>query len=127
VPLHRILKQEFITDRSSGKDVGLPFINCNYKANVRVVGYAPSKLEDFAVGRRESVYDMLSDYSGGEDTDTEEFKRSWTAGKGAPRKVWVWRFGLEVEDASKKGQKQRMWLWIDNPSAQGLLSMDAEK
>jgi protection of telomeres protein 1 len=70
---------------------------------------------------------MLSDYSGGEDTDPEEFKRSWASGKGAPKKVWEWRFALEVEDASKKAPKDRMWLIVDNASAQCLLDMDAVK
>jgi protection-of-telomeres protein 1 len=70
---------------------------------------------------------MLSDYSGDEDSDPGEYKRSWTAGKGAPAKVWEWRFALEVEDAGSKGPKERMWLLVDNASAQCLLDMDATK
>jgi hypothetical protein len=107
--------------------VVLPFIVANYRANVRIIGYFPPKLEDFAIGRRVSEYDMLSDYSGGEDSDPEEFNRSWKSGKGAPLKTWEWRFALEVEDASSRAPKEKMWLMVDNAAAQCLLDLDATK
>lgn len=99
---------------------------CKYRANVRVVGYFPNKIEDFAVGHRVSEFDMLSDYSGGEDTDPEEDRRIFRDGKGFAKK-YEWRFALEVEDADPQSTGERMWLLVDNHSAQGLLSMDATK
>jgi protection-of-telomeres protein 1 len=106
-----------------------PFTVCKYRANVRVVGYYPPKIEDFAVGRRISEFDILSDYSGGEDTDPEEDMRSFKSGKGFAKKNWEWRFALEVVDASSstKPSTERIWLMVDNFSAQMLLNMDATK
>jgi hypothetical protein len=91
-----------------------------------VVGYFPDKVEDFSVGRRISDYDILSDYSGGEDTDVEEDRRVFKSGNGFAKK-WDWRFALEVEDADPKSPKERMWLLVDNHNAQGLLGIDATK
>jgi protection of telomeres protein 1 len=108
------------------EDVG-PFHVCKYKANVRVVGYFPPKIEDFAVGRRTSEFDMLSDYSGGEDTDPEEDMRAYRSGNGFPTKTWEWRFALEVVNASAKASNERMWLMVSNHDAQMLLDMDATK
>ena len=112
---------------AGGQEIILPFVNNRYRANVRVVGYFPHKIVDFAVGRRVTEYDMLSDYSGGEDTDREEELRNFKSGKGFGMKKWEWRFALEVEDAGSQLPKGRMWLIIDNSSAQGLLDMDAIK
>lgn len=94
---------------------------------MRVVGYFPPKIEDFAVGRRPSEYDMLSDYSGGEDTDPEGDMQEWKSGKGFPEKNWEWRFALEVIDASNKASNERMWLMVENQDAQMLLDTDATK
>jgi protection-of-telomeres protein 1 len=128
LPIPSILKPRTTKlDDGSNREIALPFVVGNFKANVRVVGYFPPEVADFAIGRRVSEYDVLSDYSGGEDTDSEEFKRSWKSGKGAPEKVWEWRFALQVEDASSKAGKERMWLLVDNAAAQGLLDMDAAK
>lgn len=66
---------------------------------------------------------MLSDYSGDEDTDHEEDLRNFRKGKGFGRKVWEWRFALQVEDASKDA-KERIWLMVDNHAAQGLLNLE---
>ncbi|KAK0124218.1 hypothetical protein ONS95_009195 [Cadophora gregata] len=105
-----------------------PFTVRKYRANVRIVNYAPEKIEDFSVWRRESEYDMLSDYSGGEDTDVEEDMRSFTSGKGFAKKIWEWRFWLQVEDAcsntSPTRPEKRLWLLVDNSAAQGLLGLD---
>lgn len=67
---------------------------------------------------------MLSDYSGGEETDPKEDMRSYKSGKGYAKKKWEWRFWLHVEDAHPNGTKQRLWVIVDNPSAQGLLGLD---
>lgn len=114
--------------RQGGPGCPSPFTVRKYRANVRIVNYAPERIEDFSVWRRESEYDMLSDYSGGENTDVEEDMRSYSSGKGFAKKIWEWRFWLQVEDASSntnpKSPKKRLWLLVDNSSAQGLLGLD---
>lgn len=104
-----------------------PFTLRKYRVNVRVVDYFPSRIEDFSIGRRSSDMDMLSDYSGGEDTDPEEDKRAWKSGRGFSKDVWEWRFELLVEDASTDGNKETLWLSVDNRTAQGLLGEDATR
>lgn len=69
---------------------------------------------------------MLSDYSGGEDTDPDEARRLYKSGKGFA-KTWEWRFALEVEDADPTSSKERIWLLVDNHQGQALLNMDATK
>lgn len=94
---------------------------------MRVVDFWPHKLEDFAVGRRISDYDILSDNSGGESTDNEEDMKLFRAGKGfGGERKWEWRFALQVEDASIKATSpaERMWLLVDHQSAQMLLNVD---
>ncbi len=115
----QILLQEVKTEKNAS-----PFTLCKYKAHVRVVDYFPHRIEDFAVGRKPSEMDMLSDYSGGEDTDLEEDLRTFRSGKGFSKKVWQWRFALQVEDASSKESKARLWLMVDNHAAQFLLSLE---
>lgn len=119
--------QKHVIDVKTKQQVVLPFVNGKYRANVRVIGYFPHHIEDFAVGRRVTEYDMLSDYSGGEETDREEDRRIFREGKGFGKKKWEWRFALEVEDAGSKLPKARTWLVVNNLAAQGLLDMDAEK
>lgn len=91
---------------------------------MRIVDFFPDKVEDFAVGRRPSEYDILSDYSGGEDTDREEDMRVFKSGKGFAKNIWEWRFALQVEDASQNGPKERLWLIVNNHVAQGLLNLE---
>ena len=67
---------------------------------------------------------MLSDYSGGEDTDREEDMRIFKSGRGFAKNVWEWRFALLVEDASSKNSQERLWLMVDNHAAQFLLGLD---
>lgn len=113
----------------SGAEYSLPFENIKYRSNVRVVDFWPDKLEDFAVGRRASEFDILSEHSGDESTDGEEDMRLFRQGKGyGGEKIWEWRFALRVEDASKKASyKETMWLVVDNQAAQMLLNKDAVK
>jgi protection-of-telomeres protein 1 len=103
-----------------------PFTLSKYRSIVRVVDYFPHKIEDFAVGRRASEFDMLSDYSGGEDTDPGEDMRIFKSGKGFAKHVWEWRFALQVEDASSKDSKERLWLVVDNHAAQALLGLEGD-
>ncbi|RAL59284.1 hypothetical protein DID88_006997 [Monilinia fructigena] len=59
---------------------------------------------------------MLSDYSGSEDNDPEEyFKNS--------KKKWEWRFALVVEDANPDAPKDRVTLIVGNYAAQTLLNL----
>ncbi|TVY33606.1 Protection of telomeres protein [Lachnellula occidentalis] len=109
-----------------GRDHISPFTNCKYRANVRVVDYFPHRIEDFAVGYRFSEYEMLSDYSGDEDTDREEDLRTFLSGKGFAKNTWEWRFALQVEDATAKDPKDRLWLVVDNAAAQGLLNLEED-
>jgi protection of telomeres protein 1 len=113
-------------DDKSNQETVLPFHACKYRANVRVVNYFPARVEDFAVGRRVTEYDILSDYSGGEDTDVEADRQTFKSGKGFVKK-YEWRFALEVEDADPTAKRERMWLLVDNHSAQALLNLDATK
>jgi protection-of-telomeres protein 1 len=103
----------------------VPFSVGRYRANVRVVDFFPRKLEEFAVGRRITEYDMLSDYSGGEESDRDEDLGPFQV----TRKKWEWRFALNVEDASANfaDSKVETWLMVDNEAAQMLLNLDATK
>ncbi|KAK2627220.1 hypothetical protein QTJ16_003186 [Diplocarpon rosae] len=125
VHLKDILKPEMILQ--GGSAIPSPFTVRKYRANVRVVDYAPNRIEDFAVWYRETDFDMLSDNSGDEETDDEADMRSYRNGKGFADKKWEWRFWLQVEEASVKGAKERLWVIVDNHAAQGLLNFEDEK
>lgn len=126
VSFQDILKPQILLREDKTDEKLSPFTLCKYKATVRVVDYFPHRIEDFAVGHKPSEMDMLSDYSGGEDTDREEDLRIFRSGKGFSKKVWEWRFALQVEDASTKDSKERLWLMVDNHVAQGLLNLEAD-
>lgn len=130
-PLTEILSSAaYVTKLTSDLEYTIPFTNTKYRSNVRVIDYFPHRLEDFAIGRRMSDYDVLSDYSGGESTDNEGDMQEFRNGKGfgAERK-WEWRFAFQIEDAQKKSSSpaERGWLIVDNLAAQMLLKMDAVK
>lgn len=114
VPFAEILKQAILKDSDNQIHIA-PFTNRKYKALVRVVDYFPENLKDFArqYSEKEREFEALSDYSGDDDDDDED-----TIAKTDP---WEWRFALQVEDADK----ERMWLLLDNMSAQGLLNIAA--
>ena len=119
-----IMKPRAISLNADGRQTLSPFSCVKYRANVRVVDFFPHKIQDFAIGRRLSEFDILSDYSGGEDTDREEDLRIFKSGKGFAKHTWEWRFALQVEDASSKESKQRLWLMVDNHAAQSLLNLE---
>ncbi|KAL3417691.1 Protection of telomeres protein 1 [Phlyctema vagabunda] len=121
------IKKSHLSKSDGGQRYHLPFVNCNYRADVRVVDFFPNKLQDFTIGRRPSEFDVLSDYSGGEDTDHEEDMRRFKDGQGFGLKKWEWRFALQVEDAGgspSKTPKERMWLLVGHHDAQMLLGVD---
>ncbi|KAF4464426.1 Protection of telomeres 1 [Fusarium albosuccineum] len=115
-----------------GQDVKLqlPFVNANYRANVRIVNFSPPNLVDFAHLKKESQFDVLSDDGeesvSGSDTEDEQSEQTILENLTANRR-WEWRFYLQLEDAvvPDNKKKQRVWVAVDNQAAQCLLSLDA--
>lgn len=102
----------------------LPFVNANYRTNVRVVNFMPAKLQDFAFAKKVTEFDILSDNNDSDDGSGSEHDSVIDP---ATNCNWEWRFYLELEDAAvlKPQQKKRMWVAVDNQAAQCLLSLDA--
>lgn len=109
----------------------LPFVNMKYRANVRVVNFMPPDLEDFAQPkklkkRKHPEFEMLSDEESDADADMEGEEEAVDR---STAREWEWRFFLELEDASSHGENQKekktLWVAVNNPSAQCLLSLDA--
>ncbi|KAK7413436.1 hypothetical protein QQX98_007661 [Neonectria punicea] len=102
----------------------LPFVNTNYRANVRVVNFMPANLKDFAFAKKSSEYDVLSDNDDGDggSESEEDMMTDFTAIRN-----WEWRFYLELEDAAvpENQQKNRVWVAVDNQAAQCLMGLDA--
>ncbi|KAL7931140.1 hypothetical protein V8C35DRAFT_310457 [Trichoderma chlorosporum] len=123
-----ILDPVYLETDVNGEQVKLqlPFINMNYRANVRVVNFMPPDLEDFAQSKKISEFAMLSDNEESDSdsgTDVEETTARPTVLK------WEWRFFLELEDASfpggNQGERKTLWVAVNNTSAQCLLDLDA--
>ncbi|KAH6636777.1 hypothetical protein F5144DRAFT_194891 [Chaetomium tenue] len=116
-----------IPTKNQNTTLVLPFICAKFKAFVRVVDFFPASLEDFAYGRRQTQYDVLSDNEedseGPSSSDDEEASRS--------QRVWEWRFALQLEDptpsdhAKGSGPPPRLWALVDNLEAQCLTGLDA--
>jgi protection-of-telomeres protein 1 len=100
-----------------------PFSNRKFKANVRVVDYFPHDIRDFVVGRRVSEYDLLSDCSSDEDSESDNMMDMDSF---AAQRKWEWRFALVVEDADPDGPKHRTTLIVGNSDAQMLLNVEAD-
>jgi protection-of-telomeres protein 1 len=124
VSISEILQPETLVQGDGKEVIWAPFTARKYRANVRVVDYFPHRIEDFAVARQSTEYDLLSDHSGGDDTDAEDDRQYVNRGRGATTIVWEWRFALQVEDATAKENGHRLWLLVDNPQAQGLLGLE---
>ncbi|PMD41228.1 hypothetical protein L207DRAFT_511146 [Hyaloscypha variabilis F] len=124
VSFSEMLKARALGKNQDGQQKLSPFTCAKYRAAVKVVDFFPHKIQDFAVGRRPNEFDILSDHSGGEDTDREDDLRVFKSGKGFAKHIWEWRFALQVEDASSKESKERLWLLVDNHAAQGLLNFE---
>lgn len=101
--------------------IPIPFVNLNYRADVRVTNFLPLELQQFAVPKKISEYDVLSDHEGSESSSGSD------DGEAAPDSCnWEWRFALELEDAAPNSkQKERIWVLVDNQSAQCLVNLDA--
>lgn len=116
-----------ITTKNQNTTLVLPFICAKFKASARVVDFFPASLEDFAYGRRQTEYDVLSDNEedseGPSSSDDEETSRS--------QRVWEWRFALQLEDPTPSDHAKgaapppRLWVLVDNLEAQCLTGLDA--
>ena len=105
----------------SGNGFCLPFQNCCYHSNVRVVDFLPNDLDSFAVPYRTSDYDILSEHEDSEGSDVEMDEDGDLK--------WEWRFYLIVEDANSPatvGQpKMQMPLLVADTDGDFLLDMEA--
>ncbi|KAI1847210.1 hypothetical protein JX266_006750 [Neoarthrinium moseri] len=128
-PLREILEPPPYNTTIDGQEVmlTLPFTNAKYRANVRVVDFRPRKLEDFAVWRKVNEYDVLSDYSGGSDSESDDDPGTLDASAG--EKTWEWCFALQLEEAGakagKNGPPERVWALVNNGEGQLLTDRDA--
>lgn len=96
-----------VNETPEGLRYPLPFINARYCANVRVVDYQPTALEDFAV----------LDTGG----DSGSHPDLWTL-EGSPK--YEWAFSLLLEDASssrESAEENRVWVHVQHDEAQFLL------
>ncbi|KAI1624617.1 hypothetical protein EDD37DRAFT_353108 [Exophiala viscosa] len=108
-----------------GNSYKLPFQNCKYKSNVRVVDFFPDSIEDFAVPRITSEYDVLGD----DEEDREDDAEMDLTRENADSLQWEWRFFLLVEDArpppNRDGRPTQMELLVADSDGDFLLKMDA--
>ncbi len=77
----------------------LPFTCAKYKTHVRVVDFRPGRLEDFAVRRKVTDFDMLSDDGENSSADEGEDEDEDDSDIGGSQKIWEWRFALRLQDA----------------------------
>ncbi|KAL8392496.1 hypothetical protein RB599_005136 [Gaeumannomyces hyphopodioides] len=126
---------EILQVRTVAVDVGegqtapgeLPFVNLKYRAEVRVVDFFPSKLEDFAVRHKISEFDALSDDEDGESSDGSSISSGYGGSGGAY--AWEWRFTLVLEDAVPKsdgGAPDRIEVLVNKLEGQCLTGLDPE-
>ncbi|KAL8418626.1 hypothetical protein RB594_002012 [Gaeumannomyces avenae] len=107
--------------------IELPFVNLKYRAAVRIVDFFPSKLEDFAVRRKVTEFDVLSSDEDGESSDGSSIRSSYGGSGG--KYAWEWRFTLVLEDAVPKpggGALDRIEVLVDKLEGQCLTGLDPE-
>ncbi|KAG8159130.1 hypothetical protein KVR01_010791 [Diaporthe batatas] len=135
-PLSSILEPVTYPTTLANESVSLelPF-NCSKdRTHARVVDFHPSKLEDFAVSRRRTDNDCLSDNSADDiDPDSDSDDQGSGARHSSRNRVWEWRFALKLEEArppalvAKKDRRPAtVWVLVGNPQAQLLTGMDAQ-
>ena len=106
----------------------LPFTNLNYRSNVNVVDFMPASLEDFAVPKKmSSEFDVLSDNEEDSNSESDSETEVDLTQDSSTELGWQWRFYLQLEDAiaTPGKEKERVWVSVDNQSAQCLMSLDA--
>ncbi|KAK2000357.1 telomere-binding alpha subunit central domain-containing protein [Colletotrichum falcatum] len=120
------------TNQGASFCLELPFNCARYRTNVRVIDFYPNRLQDFARARkRQTEYDVLSDYSGEESESGEEDNGTLDGfvTKGDLR--WEWRFALRLQGVmtmhkdSKSRKDNSFWAVVGNMDAQLLTGMDA--
>lgn len=95
--------------------------------------FHPSSLEDFAVSRRRTDNDCLSDNSA-DDIDPDSDEDEGAGARSRRNRVWEWRFALKLEEvqppalAARKDHQRpppAAWVHVGNPQAQLLTDIDA--
>ncbi|KXJ93066.1 hypothetical protein Micbo1qcDRAFT_232697 [Microdochium bolleyi] len=107
--------------------VALPFVNSKHRIIVRVVDFAPRKLQDFSRWRQKTEYDILSEHSG-TDTDSEDDTGRDTLESYRGEKIWEWRFALQLEEFSldeESEEPRKVWVLVDNIEGQQLTNLNA--
>ncbi|KAK7706357.1 hypothetical protein SLS64_007697 [Diaporthe eres] len=108
----------------------LPFTCAKDRTHARVVDFHPASLEDFAVSRRRTDNDCLSDNSA-DDIDPDSDSDDNNTRRSSRNRVWEWRFALKLEEAqppalARKDKKPAtVWVHVGNPEAQLLTDIDA--
>lgn len=92
--------------------------------------FHPSSLEDFAVSRRRTDNDCLSDNSADDiDPDSDEDDHGGGTRHSSRNRVWEWRFALKLEEVQPASRKDKApataWVHVGNPQAQLLTDIDA--
>ncbi|KZL83386.1 telomere-binding alpha subunit central domain-containing protein [Colletotrichum incanum] len=109
----------------------LPFNCAKYRTNVRVIDFHPNRLQDFARARKQTEYDVLSDYSGVESESEEEEGGTLDGYVKTSDRIWEWRFALRLQDVTavaknpKNRKENSFWVVVGNMDAQLLTNMDA--
>ncbi|KAK4177938.1 hypothetical protein QBC36DRAFT_386318 [Triangularia setosa] len=109
--------------------VQVPFVNQKYLSFVRVVDFSPSSIEDFAVSRKITQYQDISDSENSGQSSLDEDESSGGDSDPTVRRVWEWRFSLLLEDASPvdgPASPSQVWVVINNSSGQCLTNLDAD-
>lgn len=100
-------------ETKDGLILRLPFVNCKYRAHLRVVDFWPMTLSKFARNMGDAKFNT---------------KATLGQRKRMSRK-WEWSFVLLVEDADlpARSPKDRIPLTFGNTQGQNLLQMDADE
>ncbi|KAG6357123.1 hypothetical protein INS49_015000 [Diaporthe citri] len=130
-PLSSILEPVVFHTTIANEPVSLelPFTCAKDRTHARVVDFHPASLEDFAVSRRRTDNDCLSDNSADDiDPDSDPDDNTRRSGR---NRVWEWRFALKLEEAQppalarKDKRPATVWVHVGNPEAQLLTDIDA--
>ncbi|KAK0639021.1 hypothetical protein B0T16DRAFT_235735 [Cercophora newfieldiana] len=117
-----ILKPSYRDSEEPGQRLTLPFVCAKYRACVRVVDFHPSYLENFTCSRKQRAYEGF--VSDSEDSDSQDGDTSdESMVEDDSKRIWEWRFALQLEDARKPGQ--RVWVLVDNSNGQCLTGLHA--
>ncbi|KAK0670800.1 hypothetical protein QBC41DRAFT_65972 [Cercophora samala] len=129
-PIRTMLEPSFMhvkMDTDTVK-VPVPFVNKKYLSFVRVVDFSPARMEDFAVSRKITQYQDLSDSENSGESSLDEDESSGGDDDPTVKHVWEWRFSLLLEDASPAGgsSPSQVWVVVNNGSGQCLTNLDAD-